>query len=310
VAEEAERSLAGADRAIGALAGRQNGVVARWQLDRIGVGRRKVDSRLARGSLHRLHQGVYAVGHRALTIEGRWLAAVIACGPDALLSHRPAGQLWGLLSRSAVTPGVTRPGSFRARPGIAIHRSAVPPDEAGVLRGIPVTSLSRTLLDLAAVLPKRGVERALNEAEVRGLTDSLSLPDLLARYPRRRGAATLRALLAARTPGGITRNDFEERFVAFLDGHGLPRPRFNATLPIRGRLLEVDCMWREERLIVELDGRATHGTDRAFESDRRRDRLLVAEGWRATRVTWRQLRDEPGEIAADLRGLLRAPPRA
>jgi very-short-patch-repair endonuclease len=168
-----------------------------------------------------------------------------------------------------------------------------------------ITSMPRTLLDLAAVLPKRQLERALHEAEVRRLTDRLSLPTLLERYPRRRGAANLRALLEAKTPPGITQNDLEELFVEFLDAHRLPRPLLNATLPIRGRMLKPDCMWPGERLIVELDGRAVHGTERAFEGDRQRDRILLAEGWQSTRVTWRQLHGEPAAIAADLRQLLR-----
>jgi very-short-patch-repair endonuclease len=170
--------------------------------------------------------------------------------------------------------------------------------------GIPVTSVSRTLLDLAAVDSKRQLERAMHEAEVRRLTDRLSLPDLLERYPRRRGAANLRALLTAKTPAGITQTDLEELFIEFLDEHGLPRPRLNATLPIRGRLLRPDCMWPEPRFLVELDGRGAHCMDQAFESDRQRDRILLAEGWRSMRVTWRQLHDEPAAIAADLRELL------
>jgi very-short-patch-repair endonuclease len=190
------------------------------------------------------------------------------------------------------------------------HRSSIQADEMDVINDIPVTSVFRTLFDLAAVLPKRGVERAMNEVEVQGLTDRLSLPHLLDRYPGRRGRKMLQELLAAKTPGGITRNDFEERFVAFLDGHGLPRPRFNATLALRGRFFEVDCLWQDQRLVVELDGGATHRTDRAFESDRQRDRILLAEGWRGTRVTWRQLRDEPAAIAADLRQMLRGAERA
>ncbi len=170
--------------------------------------------------------------------------------------------------------------------------------------GIPVTSVSRTLFDLAAVQTERQLERAMNEAKVRRLTSRLSLPQLLERYPRRRGAVNLRGLLGSKRPGGITRNDFEERFVAFLDANGLPRPRLNATLAIRGRFFEPDCIWDEQRLMLELDGREVHGTDEAFESDRERDRILLVEGWRSTRVTWRQLRDEPAAIAADLRRLL------
>lgn len=234
------------------------------------------------------------------------MGAVLACGPAAVLSHRSAGQLWRVAPRSPAMPEVTRPRTSRRRPGILCHVGALPRDETTVVDGIPVTSMSRTLFDLAAVLNRRQLERALNEAEVRQLTDRLSLPDLLARYPGRRGSATLRALLAAKTPAAVTRNDFEEAFVAFLDAHGLPRPRFNATLPVRGRLLEADCMWRRERLVVELDGRAVHGTERAFESDRQRDRILLAEHWRSMRITWRQLGEEPGSIAADLGELLGA----
>jgi very-short-patch-repair endonuclease len=234
------------------------------------------------------------------------MAAVLAYGPDAVLSHCSAGQLWGLVPRASIQPEVTRPGFVRQRLGIVCHRSSLLADEVEVERGIPVRSVSRTLFDLAGALSRRQLERALNEAEARQLTSRLSLPELMRRHPRQRGAATLRELLAAKTPGGITRNDFEELFVAFLDAHTLPRPRFNATLPLRGRLLEVDCMWREQGLIVELDGGAAHRTQRAFESDRQRDRMLLVEGWRSTRITWRQLRDEPAAIAADLRDLLRA----
>ena len=172
------------------------------------------------------------------------------------------------------------------------------------MRRVPVTSPFRTIFDLAAVGSKREVERAFHEAEVRQLTDRVSLPQLLARYPGRRGAAVLRDVLGGAEPAGVTQNDFEELFVDFLDAHGLPRPRFNATLPIRGRLLRPDCLWERERLLVELDGRAVHGTERAFEGDRRRDRVLLVEGWRSTRVTWLQLRVEPAAIAADLRELL------
>jgi very-short-patch-repair endonuclease len=199
---------------------------------------------------------------------------------------------------------VTRPGFSRQRPGIVCHRSSIPEDEREVVDGIPVTSVFRTIFDLAAVLTRRELERAFHEAEVRELRDRVSLWDLLERYPGRRGAAALRALLKARAPAGITRNDLEERFVALLDAHGLPRPRLNATLPLRGRVFEPDCMWPQRRLIVELDGGAVHRTARNFESDRQRDRILLAEGWRSARVTWAQLRDEPSAIVADLRELL------
>jgi very-short-patch-repair endonuclease len=206
--------------------------------------------------------------------------------------------------RSSGAPEVTRPGRFKPRPGIVCHRSVVPEDELDLIDGIPVTSIHRTQLDLAGMLDRRRMERSLNEAEVRGLTDRLSIPQLLERYPRRRGAPMLRELLAVKRHVDFTRNDFEELFLALVAESGLPRPRMNASLWIRGRFFEPDCLWREQRLMVELDGREVHGTDAAFEEDRERDRILLAEGWRTARVTWRQLRDQPDEVAADLRQAL------
>jgi hypothetical protein len=291
-------------QAIAELSGRQHGVVARWQLERMGITPGEIEGRIARGIFHRLHRGVYAVGHCSLGRDGRWLAAVLAFGPAAVLSHRSAGQLWQIVPRHGIAPEVTRPGFVEGRPDIVVHRSAIPEDERCIEDGIPVTTVPRAMLDMAAVLDMRQLERAWNEIEVRGLTDRLSVPDLLARHPGRRGTRKLQALLGGGEPSGITRNDFEELFVEFLDSHGLPRPLLNGTLPVRERLLEPDCMWLEQRLIAELDGRAVHGTDRAFEGDRQRDRVLLVEGWHSTRITWRQLHDEPAAIAADLRELL------
>jgi very-short-patch-repair endonuclease len=174
-------------------------------------------------------------------------------------------------------------------------------DDWAVVDGIPVTSPFRTVFDLAAVLKLRELERVWHEAEVRGLRDRVSLPMLLERYPGRRGARNLRLLLKAGEPVGFTRNDFEEAFVAFVDSHELRRPRMNGTLALRGRFLVIDALWEDERLAVELDSRAVHGTTRNFESDKQRDRILLAEGWRTMRITWRQLQDEPEEVAADLR---------
>lgn len=172
--------------------------------------------------------------------------------------------------------------------------------------GIPVTSVSRTLLDLASVLTEPQLERALNEAEVLRLTDRLSVPDLLERYPRRRGSAVLRALFRDRIAvRGVTRSEMERRFLAVLGSTDLPRPRRNAYVSVQGRFFEADCLWAAQRLIVELDGRESHGTDLAFEKDRERDRLLLVEGWRVARVTWRQLRDDAPAVIADLRELLR-----
>ncbi|HET7506796.1 MAG TPA: DUF559 domain-containing protein [Solirubrobacterales bacterium] len=174
---------------------------------------------------------------------------------------------------------------------------------------IPVTSPFRTIFDLAAVMEMRELERAFHEAEARQLTDRVSLPMLLERYPGRRGSKNLQVLLEARGCGGITRNDFEEAFVALVDRHGILRPRMNADFAIRGRFFEIDALWERERVAVELDSREIHGTHKKFESDRLRDRILVAEGWRTMRITWRQLLEEPDEIASDLKAAIERPAR-
>ena len=184
-----------------------------------------------------------------------------------------------------------------------VWRSRLPDDEVTVVEGIPATTVPRTLLDLAVVVGRREVERAINEAEVRRLADPLSLPDLLRRYPRRRGSATIRAILAAgRT--ALTRSELEDRFLALVDAAGLPPPEVNAMLELGDGWIEVDCLWRSRRLVVELDGHATHSTRAAFEGDRSRDRMLLTAGWRVVRITWRHLRDRPTVIAADLWSLL------
>lgn len=292
------------DRVIARLAERQHGTVARRQLLEMGIGSRAIGNRLERGSLHSLHLGVYAVGHPRPGIKGRWMAAVLACGPGALLSHRSAAACWGLLSASGA-PEVTRPGKFRPRPRIVARFASVPADERALVDGIPVTSVARTIFDLAAVASRRRVERAMHEAEVRQLSDRLSVPDLMRRYPRRQGCRLLREAIGA-DGRGFVENDFEELFAKLLERYDLPRARFNADLAIEGRFVKPDCLWPEHRLLVELDGRAVHGTKRAFESDRERDRLLTAAGWRVVRVTWRQLHDEPKAIVEDLKRTLRA----
>jgi very-short-patch-repair endonuclease len=202
-----------------------------------------------------------------------------------------------------------RRGGRVRRPGIRAHRGTVAEDERTTIDDIPTTSPFRTLLDLATQLRDRQLERDWNEMQVRRLTDRMPLDELLSRHRGRRGTAALRELIRSTDLEGVTRSEFEERFVLFLDAHGLPRPRLNASLPLRSRFIEVDCLWERERLAVELDGYQVHGTPRAFQLDRKRDRELLAEGWRSTRVTWRQLQGEPEAVAADLRLALEAPSR-
>jgi very-short-patch-repair endonuclease len=173
-------------------------------------------------------------------------------------------------------------------------------------RGIPVTTVPRTLFDLAAVSSVEAVERALRESEYLRLYDHLSLPDLLDRYPGRRGARAIRDCLARRAeaPPGRVRSRLEERFLPFLRRHRLPPPRLNAWIPLDPKPCEVDCLWPTAKQIVELDGYEGHGTRGAFREDRARDRRLRVAGYGVTRIAWAQLDDEPGEIASDLRLLL------
>jgi Protein of unknown function (DUF559) len=186
-----------------------------------------------------------------------------------------------------------------------VHELPLPHDEVTTERGIPVTTLPRTIFDLAAVLPRARVERAINEAEVRRLTDTLSLADFVERYPRRSGVATVKAILAARSAGmNLTRSELEVRFLSFLEKAGLPPPEVNAYLFVNGSWIECDFVWRNARVIAELDGLAAHGTATAFERDRARDRMLSARGWRLVRITWRQLHEEAPAVAYDLSALL------
>jgi very-short-patch-repair endonuclease len=256
-----------------------------------------------RRRLHPVHRGVYAVGHRVLSRHGVWMAAVLVADP-AVLSHRSAAALWGIRDSDRVE--ITVPRALRRRPRVTIHAAALRPDEMTVHEGVPVTTVARTLLDVAAVVrsPQR-LERAATEAEVRRLTSPTSLEVLLARYPRRAGTAGLRQLLATRTIGGhITRSDLEDRFLAFLDAERLPRPRTNLT--VEG--YEVDFHWPDAGLVVELDGYATHATRHAFEQDRARDRHLQLAGYRVLRITDRQLLANTQEVARQLRSTLTPSP--
>jgi very-short-patch-repair endonuclease len=289
----------GVDRAIGALAERQHGVVSRRQLLELGVDRGAIVHRLKLARLRPVHRGIYTIGHRLLTQHGRWMAAVLAYGPHAVLSHRAAAALWGM--RGGTRVEVTVPSGLQGRDGIQVYRAKLPADERTTHRGIPTTTVPRTLLDLSAVVTKRHLRGALREAEHLRLSDPLSLHDLIARYPRRPGLKAIKALLAEASVGArIIRSELEERFQDFLVRAGLPLPQTNVV--IEG--YEVDCVWPEQRLIVELDGHASHSPTHAFELDRARDRKLEAAGWRVIRITWRQLEQESELVEADLRRLL------
>jgi len=228
------------------------------------------------------------------------MAAVLASGHDAVLSHESAAALWGLRPTASARIALTTPRRLHRNPKLIRHFSALPRDEITAHDGIPVTTVPRTLLDLAAVLHPQALARAIEQAEILRLLDTRAVEELLIRHPRRKGATRLRRLLNAAVAPPHTRSELEERFLAFLDAAGLPPPIVNSR--IQG--MEVDFAWPAHRLIVELDGYATHGTRAAFERDRLRDRRLQAEGWRVVRITWRQLHEGPSQLAAELTALL------
>jgi hypothetical protein len=300
-----QKRTRGLDAGIAELAERQHGVVARMQLLERGATPEAIDVRRERGSLHLVYTGVYSVGHRAISQRGRWTAAVLSCGKGAALSHRSAAALWEIRPGAYGPIHITTDRKSRSREGIRRHHSVLPADEVAVFDGIPVTTVPRTIFDLAAEAPPEAVEAALRESEYRRLYDTLSLPQLLRRYPRRRGARAVRAALArlGESPGRVA-SALEERFLPFLDRHGLPRPDFNAWLEIGGNRHRVDCLWPASCQIVELDGWEGHGTRTAFRDDRARDRRLRAAGYGVTRITWSQLDDEPEALAADIRKLI------
>ncbi|HEX4669922.1 MAG TPA: DUF559 domain-containing protein [Solirubrobacterales bacterium] len=297
----------GVDALLAAAAEVQHGVVARVQLLEWGVKPSAIDRRLRGQRLHRLHDGVYAVGHRVVSRQARWLAAVLACGPGAVLSHRSAAALWGIRPWSGV-PEVTTPTKSRSTSSVRRHFSVLSCDEMAIEDGIPTTTVPRTLFDLASTTSVDVVENGLRQTEYLQLRDRLSLLDLLDRYPHRRGAPTIRKCLARRaeSPSGRARSPLEERFLSFLRRYQLPLPRLNAWIPLEPTSYEVDCLWSATKTIVELDGYEGHGTRGAFREDRTRDRRLRVAGYGVTRIAWAQLDDEPDEIANDLRVLLAA----
>jgi predicted transcriptional regulator of viral defense system/very-short-patch-repair endonuclease len=297
------------DKRIAELAERQHGVVARRQLLVLGLGREAIEVRLRAGRLHPLHRGVYSVGHEVVSQEGRWIATVLFAGSGAVLSHRSAAALWGIRGTSSGAIEVTTPRKSRSRGGLRRHFATLPADEVTIERGIPVTTVPRTIFDLAANSSVDAVEHGLRESEYLRLHDRLSLLHLLDRYPRRRGARAVQECLARRAegPSGRVRSRLEERFLPFLRQHRLPMPWLNAWIPLEPKGCEVDCLWRAQRQIVELDGYEGHGTRGAFREDRARDRRLRVAGYGVTRIAWGQLHDEPDEIATDLRALLGTP---
>jgi very-short-patch-repair endonuclease len=298
------RGGGGDDAAIAELADRQHGVVARWQLVALGLGRGAIAERLKKKRLHRVHQGVYAVGYRRVSQMGWWMAAVLACGPNAVLSHRCAAALWGILEHWPTRVDVSVPRPLASREGIRVHVTTIAADERTVRAGIPVTTVARTLLDLAAVLNAHELNRALERAEALRPSDHTPLVALIERHRGRRGTANLRGAIKEGLRPAVTKSELERRFLSFIDKAELPRPQTNRWLQIGGEWLEVDCVWPAQRVIVELDSRAYHQTTDSFERDRRRDRRAQAAGWRVLRVTDQAMRAEGCSLREELTALV------
>lgn len=295
------------DRVIGEIASRQHGLVTRAQLLAAGIGRGAIERRLRTGSLIRVHRGVYLVGHTAVGPYTRQMAAVLACGDGAVLSHRSACDLWKLLPHPANTGDAdvtVAAGRAVARPGIRIHRTdSLARGDIRIIESIPVTTPARTILDLGGVLDADDLERAVAEAHARSLARDRALRDQLARNGRRPGVASLRALLDRVTDPALTHSEAEHLLLRLVRRSPIPHPAVN----VRIGQFKVDFLWREQRLIVEVDGFAFHSGHTAFQRDRRRGAELTAMGFSVMLVTWRQLVDEPDDVVRRIRAALDTP---
>lgn len=295
------RVSASPDAAIASLAECQHGVVARRQLVSIGLGAGAIQHRVVTGRLHRVQWGVYAVGHPRLTVKGGWMAAVLTCGVGATLSHRSAGALWCIAPYAGAWIDVTAPHARRGRRGaLAIHGARLDQVDHVAVDGIPVTTVARTLLDLAEIVDRRRLERAFETAERRRLFDLRQVRDVCMRARGRRGLGPMLALLPSLAPPPETRSELERRFLDFCRDHGLPTPTINARIGS----FEVDALWRAEKLAVELDSFEFHRTRAAFERDRAKDAALMTAGLRVIRLTSRRLDGEPEAVAGLLHGLI------
>lgn len=288
------------DSVIAAFAARQHGVVAFWQLAAAGVSWDAVRHRVAAERLTPVHRGVYRIGptHTALTSP---MAAVLACGPSAMLSHHAAAELHGFAPgrRGPIDVTVTA-GQPRSRRGIRVHRARV---DAVRVHGIPATTPARTILELATELHPRELRRAIEEAQIQRKLDHASLADVVDRARGHRGAKALRAATHHASEPALTRSEAERRLLDLIDRAGLPRPQTN--VGVAG--WEVDALWPTERLVVEVDGFAFHSTREAFERDRRKETDLAAAGYRVARVTWRQIVREREVVVASLARALSPP---
>jgi very-short-patch-repair endonuclease len=279
------------------LARSQHGVITRAQLLQLGYTRHAIQHRLATGRLHAIHRGVFVVGRPELDMPGRWMAAVLACGPTALISHQTAGEIWGIRARRDRPIDVSVPaGTTRAVRGVRLHRRrSLGARDRAVHHGIPVTSPIRTLVDLATRLSAPQLEAAVNEADKLGLVDPERLRRALEGMTRQRGVTPLRHLLDRRV-FRLTDSELERRFLSLVRRARLPMPETQAS--VNG--FRVDFFWREFGLVVETDGLRYHRTPSQQATDRRRDQIHATAGLTALRFTHAQVRFEPGYVRQTL----------
>lgn len=294
------------EREIVNLAGRQQGLLTHAQLVAIGVGRRTIDRWLASGRLRAVHRDVYSFGPGRLPRHGKWLAAVLALGRGALLSHESAAALWGLAGDRPEVH-VTAPRGRQVRPGrkgIKVHRCKFQRDEVTARADIPVTTVARTLFDLAERSEAQRLRSAWDEASRLRVLRVPEVARIYERHPgRRRARKRVRPfLLAEQRHVEDSASPLEDRFAAFVATHRLPPPQTNVL--VDGD--EVDVLWPAARLIVELDSWEFHSHRAAFEKDRDRDIDHLLDGYRTIRVTHRRLSEEPDRLAAQIRALLAA----
>jgi predicted transcriptional regulator of viral defense system len=278
------------------------------QLENLGLSERAILQREAAGSLYRIHQRVYSLTPRVMTQRGRFMAAVLACGSTAVLSHRSAAFLWGLVDTWEEPIDVTAPNRRGRSPeGVAAHRDgSLQPIDKTTLYGIPCTSVARTVLDFATVALEWEVRKVVAQAEVLGVLDKPKLRALLKRSRRRRGVARLRLILDTIHPQTKrTRSELERLFLAMCSKGDVPEPEVNVWLPAPdGRWYQADFLWRDSGRIIEADSRRFHDTDSAFVSDRKRRQQLELAGWRVSQCTWEEVEREPRRLAITIQGLI------
>jgi very-short-patch-repair endonuclease len=286
---------------VARLAAEQWGVLSLDELRACGLSATAVADRARSGRLHRLHRGVYAIGHANPPLEGRFLGAVKAAGPDAFLSHFSAAALWEIVPWHERHPEVTVPrAGRRAHPRLRVHRSSVLTGaDVARHRGIPLTSPARTLLDLAATLRDRPLRRAVRQAQALHLTNVRQLAETIQRAGRRHGSSRLAGVIA--TGPAPTRSELEDVVLDLILGAGIAHPKVNRPITLDGRRVIPDFRWPDRRLILEADGAAWHDDPAARAHDRERQALLEAHGERVVRVTWQQAVTRPTQTVERLR---------